>query len=167
VILQNAGKARSYGLEVEWSVQPTDNVRLFGNLAYLNIRYTDVGGASGITVASDLQRAPPITFAIGGAHTINLEQGGKVVTTINYSFQDDQKSTPTDSDALLLPAYGLLNGRVEFSPANGAFTIGAFVTNLLNAEYFVGGANYTGNVGTFHYDIGRPREFGVTGRVNF
>lgn len=167
VILQNAGKARSYGLEVEWAVQPTDNIRLFGNLAYLNIHYTDVGGASGITAASDLQRAPPITFAIGGSYTIDLKAAGRVVTTLNYSFQDDQKSTPTDSDALLLPAYGLLNGRVEFSPANRAFTVGAFVTNLLDTKYYVGGANYTGNVGTYHYDLGRPREFGITGRYNF
>lgn len=166
VILQNAGKARSYGFELEWSAQAGDHLRLFGNFAWLDIRYTDIGKASGITLKSDLQRAPPVTYSVGAAHTLDLASG-KVVTTLNYAFEDDQRSTPTDSDALLLPSYGLLGGRIDYTPAGAAYTIGLFGTNLLAKHYYVGGVDYSGNVGTAHYDVGRPREFGVSARVNF
>lgn len=168
IILQNAGKARSYGFELEYTVGVTDHFRLFGNLAYLNLRYTDIGNASGITINSDFQRAPPITFSVGGTHTLDLgSSGAKIVTTLNYSFEDDQKSTPTDADALLLHSYGLLSGRVEFTPAGKRFSLAVFATNITNERYYVGGVNYYSNVGAARYDLGTPREFGVTGRVNF
>lgn len=168
IVLQNAGKARSYGFELEYTVGVSDHFRIFGNVAYLNLHYTDIGNASGITLNSDFQRAPPITFALGAAHTLELgSSGAKVVSTLNYSFQDDQKSTPTDADALLLRAYGLLNARIEFTPAGNRFSLAAFVTNITDQRYQIGGVNYYSNVGAARYDLGSPREAGVTARVNF
>ncbi|WP_302480108.1 hypothetical protein [Sphingomonas bacterium] len=41
------------------------------------------------------------------------------------------------------------------------------MTNITNERYYVGGVNYYSNVGAARYDLGTPREFGVTGRVNF
>ena len=166
-VLQNAGKARSYGGEVEWTVQPTDHVRLFGNVAYLNIRYLDIGNATGITKDTELQRAPSLTFAIGGSHTLDMKGGGRIVSTLNYSFEDKQYSTPTLADRLLLKSYGLLNLRVEFTDADKRFSLAGFVTNLTKEKYAIGGVNYYANVGAARYDLGRPREFGVTGRFNF
>lgn len=167
ITLQNAGKARSYGAELEWSVAPIDHLRLFGNFAYLNIHYTDVGRANAITINSEFQRAPAFTFAVGAAHTIDLGSGAKIVSTVNYSFQDDQASTAGDADKLALPAYGLVNGRIQFTAADQRFSLAAYVTNLLDKKYAIGGVNYFANVGAARYDLGRPREFGVTARVNF
>lgn len=42
-----------------------------------------------------------------------------------------------------------------------------FGTNLTNTHYYVGGVNYYSNVGAAHYDLGHPREFGVTTRLAF
>lgn len=164
-ILQNVGAARTYGLELEGSLQATDHLRLFGNLAYLNARYTDVAPATGLTTDSPLQRAPEWTYGIGGAYTWELDGGGAIVATVNYAFEDDQQSAPKTS--LLLPSYGLLNGRVEFSPASGRFTIAVFGTNLTDEEYYAGGVDYTDIVGSPHYDLGRPREFGVSLKASF
>ncbi len=167
LILQNAGKARSYGFEVEYSVSVSDAVRLFGNLAYLNLKYTDIGTAKGITLNSDFQRAPKVTFAVGGAHTLELGSGARIVSTLNYSFQDDQKSTGADNDALRLRKYGLLNASVEFTDADKRFSLAAYMNNILDKKYAIGGVNYYANVGAAHYDLGAPREFGLTGRFNF
>ena len=163
--IQNVAAARSYGLELEWAVRPVDNVRLFGNLAYLNLHYTSIGAATGLTTASDLQRAPPITFALGAAHTLTLDNAGVVETTINYSFEDDQQSSPKTS--LLLHAYGLLNAHIAYTDPGKRFTISAYATNLTDQKYYIGGVDYTGLAGTRHYDVGRPREFGGSVRVNF
>lgn len=167
LILENAGKARSYGFEVEYSAAITDRFRVFGNVAYLNIKYTDVGAATAITLDSEFQRAPELTFALGGAHTLELQSGARVVSTLNYSFQDDQNSTPTDADALRLRAYGLLNGRIEFTDAAKRFSVAGYVTNITDERYDIGGVNYYSNVGAARYDLGRPREYGLTARVNF
>ena len=89
------------------------------------------------------------------------------MTTLNYSFQDDQQSTGSDQDTLRLHAYGLLNGRLELTDAKKVFSIAAYVTNLLDEQYQIGGVNYYNNVGAARFDLGHPREFGLTGRVNF
>ncbi len=167
IILENAAAARSYGFELEWAVEPVENLNLFGNFSYLNLKYTDIGGATGITLDSEFQRAPEFSFAVGGSYALELASGAEIISTLNYSFQDDQKSTPTDSDALMLEAYGLLNGRIEFTDADKRFAIAAFVTNIFDEEYTIGGVNYYSNVGAARFDLGRPREFGVSARVNF
>ena len=167
LVLQNAGKARSYGFEVEYIVAVSDAVRIFGNVAYLNLHYKNIGTAKGITLNSDFQRAPPLSFAIGGSHTMEIGAGAKIVSTLNYSFQDDQKSTGADNDALLLNAYGLLNGRIELTDGSKRFSIAAYMNNILDKKYAIGGVNYYANVGAAHYDLGTPREFGLTGRFNF
>ncbi|GAO77474.1 TonB-dependent receptor [Sphingopyxis sp. C-1] len=163
--LQNAGAARSYGFELEWAAMVTDTLRLSGNFAYLDVRYTDVGNATGITVESDLQRAPPITFSIAAAHTLKLDSGAKLVASVNFSFNDEQRSTATDADTLILDAYGLVNARIEYTDPSGRYSIAPYVTNLFDKKYAVGGVNFYANVGAARYDLGRPREFGVTLRA--
>ena len=164
-ILQNVGAARSYGAELEGSALVTDQLRLFGNLAYLNIRYTKIGAATGLTLNSPLERSPSLTFSVGGSYTLNFDGVGNLVTTLNYAHESDQQSAPSTS--LLIPAYGLLNGRLELTPAGQKFSVSLFATNMLDKQYYVGGVNYTNIVGAAHYDVGRPREFGATVRANF
>ncbi|WP_189338368.1 TonB-dependent receptor [Sphingobium sp. SCG-1] len=164
--LQNAGAARSYGFELEWSAGLSEAFRIGGSFGYLNVHYTDVGNATGITVNSDLQRSPPITFSLNAVHTRRFDSGAKLVSSINYGFTDDQRSTATDSDTLILHAYGLINARVEFTEPSGRFSIAPFVTNLLDKRYTVGGVNFYGNVGAARYDLGRPREIGLMLRAS-
>ncbi|MDP3737514.1 MAG: TonB-dependent receptor [Hyphomonadaceae bacterium] len=167
VVLQNAGTARSKGAELEWSGEVTDDFRLFGSIAYLDIKYLDVGSAQGITLATKPQRAPELTYSVGAAHTFTLGDGGRIVSSLNYGFQDDQFSTPTDSDKLLLPSYALLSARIEFTIPDEHLSIALFATNLTDEEYYVGGVNYYSNVGAAHYDVGRPREIGVTAQFKY
>ena len=159
--LQNAGAARSYGFELEWAAMVTDRLRLSGNFAYLDLRYTDIGNATGITIDSDLQRAPPITFSLAATHTVDLDSGGKVVSSVNFSFNDQQRSTATDADTLILDAYALVNARIEYTAPGGVYSIAPYVTNLFDERYSVGGVNFYANVGAARHDLGRPREFGV------
>lgn len=167
VVLQNAGTARSKGAELEWSADLTDAFRIFGSLAYLDIKYTDVGNAQGVALDSKLQRAPEWTYSIGAMHDFRFASGARIVSSLNYGFQDEQFSTPTNSDKLKLPSYALLNGRVEFTDRNDRFSISLFATNLTDEEYLVGGVNYTPTVGAAHHDVGRPREIGVGARFRY
>jgi iron complex outermembrane receptor protein len=164
--LQNAARATSYGAELETEAAVTDRFRLYGSLAYLHLRYDDTGGALGITKDSQFQRAPRFTYALGARYDQPVG-AARLSGTLNWSWQDDQKSTAQDSDALRLPSYGLLNARLEFVDPSGRWTLAVFGTNLTDKSYFVGGANYGANIGTAHYDLGRPREYGASVRYAF
>lgn len=167
VTVQNAGKARSYGGEVEASASVTPSLRLFGNMALLNIRYTSIGNATGITLNSRFEHAPPLSYSVGAAYTLHLGGGNRLISTLNYSFQDKQASTPTDPTTLLLKGYGVLNARIELRSKGERFSLAGFVTNLTDEHYAIGGVNYYNDVGAARYDLGRPREFGVSARVGF
>jgi iron complex outermembrane recepter protein len=166
-VLQNAAKAHSYGLELESDAAVAGELRLFGNLALLHIKYDSIGDATGITLDSHFERAPTVTYALGAMYEGPVADGVTYKSTLNWSWEGVQYSTPTDVDALRLPSYGLLNGRVEFTDRSTQWTVALFGTNLTNRAYYVGGVNYSSNVGAAHYDLGRPREFGASLRFRF
>ena len=165
--LQNAAKAKSDGAELEWSAVLPNNILLFGNIAYLDIKYTSLGSASGITLKSHFQDAPKLTYAAGITYDLDLSSGADITWTVNYSHHGEQYSTPTDVDQLLLKAYGLLNARVQYNSPDGKFSVALFGTNLTSQKYAVGGVNYYANVGAATYNLGQPREYGVTAQYNF
>lgn len=166
IFLENAGRAHTYGFELEAETKVTENLLLFGNASVLKAHYGSVGTANGITVDSRFQRAPLLTYALGGTYTYDLTDGAKLRSTLNWSWEASQHSTPTDNDTLVLPSYGLLNARLEYSAA-AHWTFAAFGTNLLNKTSYLGGVNYSSNVASAHYDLGRPREWAVSARYNF
>lgn len=165
--LQNAASAHSYGLELEAEAQVTDNFRLFGNLALLRLQYDSVGTANGITIDSKFQRAPRTTYAFGGSYDTDLGGGFELKASSSWSWQGVQYSTPTDSDQLRLPSYGILNARVELNRPDDGIGLALFVTNLTNKVHYVGGVNYSKTAGAAHYDLGRPREWGLTLSYSF
>jgi iron complex outermembrane receptor protein len=163
--LQNAGRAHTDGFELEAEAKVTQDLLLFANVATLSTKYTSVGNASGITVNSYFERAPTLTYGVGGTYTYDVG-GGKLRSTLNWSWQAQQHSTPTDVDTLILPSYGLLNARLEYALAKH-WTFAAFGTNLANKVYYIGGVNYGANVGSPLYNLGRPREWGLSARFNY
>jgi iron complex outermembrane recepter protein len=163
--LQNAGRAHTDGFELEAEAKVTQALLLFANVATLSTKYESIGNASGITVNSYFERAPTLTYGAGGTYTYDLASG-KLRTTANWSWQAQQHSTPTDDDTLILPSYGLLNARLEYALATH-WTFATFGTNLLNKVYYVGGVNYSANVGSPLYNLGRPREWGASVRYSF
>jgi iron complex outermembrane receptor protein len=150
-------------LEAEAKV--TQDLLVFANVATLSTKYNSVGNASGITVNSYFERAPTLTYGVGGTYTYDVG-GGKLRSTLNWSWQAQQHSTPTDVDTLILPSYGLLNARLEYALAK-QWTFAAFGTNLTDKVYYIGGVNYGANVGSPLYNLGRPREWGLSARFNF
>ncbi len=195
---QNAGDARIKGFELEGQFAVTDRLTLTGSMSLLDGHYTRVSDltyatypfgflatfpnpATGmvlpgstvilpnITLKQPLQRAPRAKVFIGGNYTQPLAGGSKLVASLNYAWTDTQNSAVTISDAVQLPAYGLLNARLEYDPPGSRWSIAAFGTNLTNAYYLVGGVDFAkgATVGETELDPGRPREYGVELRARF
>ncbi len=195
---QNAGNAQIQGFELESQFAVTDRLSLNGSLSLLEGHYTRVGDLTraiypfgylasfpnpvtglvlpgsvvnlpNLTLKSPLQRLPPVKFAVGATYSQPLPDGAKLVGSLDYSWTDKQSSAVTIDDAVELPAYGLLNGRIEYDEPRGRWSVAAFATNLTDAFYLVGGVDFAKGytVGTTELDPGRPREFGVELRTHF
>ena len=166
-ILENAGEAHIYGLELESDFAVTDAFRLRLSGAFLEGKFDRLNPGVGVTLDSPLPRLPRWSFALGGQYQVELASGAAVTANLDYSWRSKQASTASNVDSLIVPSYGLLNAQVEFRSADNRWSIAAFATNLADKEYVTGGLNLLALVGNLRWDMGRPRELGVRLRFNF
>ncbi|NGY03317.1 TonB-dependent receptor [Solimonas terrae] len=167
IFVDNAASAHSEGLELEMQAVASRHLMFFGNLALLKMKYDAIGNATGITTDSRFMRAPKVTYTLGGRYQNDIEGWFQYVLSANWNWQDDQASSATDDDSLSLPSYGLLSMRLDLKSPNDVLEFSVFMTNVTDQTYYVGGANYASSTGTARYDLGRPRETGVSLRYNF
>ncbi|MFK8018799.1 MAG: TonB-dependent receptor [Pseudomonadales bacterium] len=129
-----------------------------------------VGGVliPALTTDSELQRAPENKFTIGGMYTYNLDGGAEILFSADYLWSDKQKTLGLDT-AVTMPSYGLLNGRIQYNAPDGKWSVAAYGNNLADEFYLVGGVDFAAGytVGSRQYDVGRPRELGVSATFNF
>jgi iron complex outermembrane recepter protein len=166
IVLQNAARGHTYGFEMESAVALVENLRLLANVATLVAKYDDVGTATDVTLNTLFAHAPRLSYSIGLQHTLDTAIG-TFNSTLNWSHQGDQGSTPEQLGQIVLPAYGLLGARVEWAAPNNHWKIAAAGTNLMNKAYYIGGVDYTVNAGTEHLDLGRPREWSLSAKYQF
>lgn len=121
-----------------------------------------------IDLNTPLARAPKFKYTIGARHTLPLGNGGKLTTNADYAWVGKHK-TLSEGIAPLVPSYGLVNGRIQYTAPDERFSLALFGNNLTNKFYILNETAYdTGlTVGMRLKDPGRPREVGVELRVNF
>ncbi|HTU11533.1 MAG TPA: TonB-dependent receptor [Allosphingosinicella sp.] len=181
----NVGDARIRGLELEVQFQATPNFLLTGSMSLLDSKYTRVDGLTystfpmgfpgpsvelpNVTLDTELMRAPGLKFSLGARYTVPLPRDSNLLFSLDYAWVDEQYSSVTIADRVLMPSYGLLNGRIQYTLPGGRASIAAFATNLTNEYYLVGGTDFARGAtgGVEEHDPGRPREFGVELRFSF
>jgi iron complex outermembrane recepter protein len=195
---QNAGDARIKGFELENQFAVTQRLALTGSMSLLDGYYTRVGNltrseypfgflaslpnpATGqvlpgstvvlpnLTLDTPLQRAPKEKVAAGVRYNYPLFTDSQLVANLDYMWTAKQYSAVTISDAVEMPAYGVLNGRLQYDGAGGRWSVAAFGTNLTNKFYLLGGVDFAGGytTGTKELDPARPREYGLEAKVRF
>jgi len=194
----NAGDAHIKGFELEAQFAATERLLLTGSMSLMDGQYKRVAPLTraefpygflatfpnpdtgdvmpgstvilpNITLNSPLQRAPKSKFTGGARYSYPLDGGAKLVASIDYAWTAKQNSAVTIADAVVLPAYGVLNGRLQYDAANGKWSLAAFGTNLTDEYYLVGGVDFAKGytAGTRELDVARPREMGVELRLRF
>jgi iron complex outermembrane receptor protein len=174
---QNVASAEAQGVEVELTIAPTDSLLFNVNLGLLDTKYVGIATpVPGLTLDTEFSQAPKKTGNLGVQYTARLGGGGALTTRFDYSFSGQfwRSQIPNfRTEYYGLPSgldeggdYGLVNLRLTYVPSGAPWELAVFGTNLTN-EYYL-------NSGFFHslWDIdfasvGRPREAGVSLKVNF
>jgi iron complex outermembrane receptor protein len=161
---QNVGAAKLDGVEFEGAAALTRAFRINFGAGYLDARYTDIGTAQGITLKSELARAPKWSYTIGGQYDFRMGGDSTLSLRGDYGYKSHQQEASTDAATVLQPGYGLLNGRLTYTTGSGKVSVAVYGTNLTKARYLV-----VGNIqrGLALAAYGEPREFGVTLTTKF
>jgi iron complex outermembrane receptor protein len=171
--------ASASGLEAELSYVPNDRWQLDFALGLLDTEYLEIGdppaNGSGLQPGIPFAYAPETSHSLGLRYGLPLTRGGNLLFVGNYGWMDEyqrasaNENQPKNPDGSNKPepAYGILNARVVFEPAEGNWQLSLFGTNLTNEWYVNGGADFGFFEGTDIGTIGRPREVGVGLRFIF
>ncbi|WP_421838629.1 TonB-dependent receptor [Novosphingobium sp.] len=159
--LDNAGRARTFGLEVEASVQPVEGWTISGSLGVLDGKFND-GAVNGVSLkGKELPAARKLTTSLSTAYRRPITRSIDVLFNASWThrssgFQDVQNLFAIGGNNLIN-----LSAGVDFGP----FDLLGFVQNLGNDRYDIAfGGNRNGQSGVIR---AQGRTYGVSARAKF
>lgn len=190
LLTYNAGRAKSYGLELDtlFKATPNDELKLhvqYNKTKYDSFTYTGFGelvtgcAVTGSTVdcsGKPLMRAPLWSGTAGYAHTFDLADGAEVRASFETQFSSSYYLTTDFLPAGQQKSFAIGNFDLSFTSANRRLVISAFVHNVWNElvytqairSPFISSANTLADPqGLFTATVRPPRTFGGSIRANF
>ncbi|MDP3908009.1 TonB-dependent receptor [Novosphingobium sp.] len=194
--LANAQQVRSQGIEVDFSLRPSDRFNVYVNGAYNDAKYRKFvdapcppelsGGGSGAVIGApgvpgtnspancDIsgQRLPGVsewTFSYGAEYNVPakfLGQDGQVYLGFDGNYRSSFSSNPSPSAYTWVDGYSLNNFRLGFRTDAG-FDIFGWVRNAFDVQFFEALNVPGGNTGLITGQPGDPRTFGATIKATF
>lgn len=189
--IQNIGKSRLRGIEVDASATFFDSLRLDVGYAYLDAKVREgsppfcdptrfrCDEASFLEAGTALPFAPKNRLTVTGTYTLPLDESmGELSIGATYTHTDKQFTGHSNDSAFaagaipfnasLAPATDLLNLNLNWKRVAGSqFDLALFATNVTNEKYHVSAANGLSTLGGEFLILGQPRMYGARLRFNF
>jgi len=128
----NAGKAIGQGVDIELSLQATDNLVLSANLGLLDAEFDeDVPGYEDFQKGDDLLYSPKVAANLGLDHYAEVIANWELRTHVGYSYTDDQYLSPGYEEG----SYSLLNGRISLLSPDNNWEFALWGRNLTDEAY--------------------------------
>lgn len=173
--VDNAGKSRIYGFELETRMVPSRHFSVTAAIGYTNAKFKkyltyDLATKTYIDVANQrrLQNTPAWNGNVSATWSIDMA-GGSLALTPAISFRSDYHLFEVPTPLLDQDGYALADASVTWTSADDRFKLGVHGRNLTNKKYRVGGYNFPGAL--FGDSIigyyGPPRTVAVSAEVKF
>jgi iron complex outermembrane receptor protein len=172
--LDNIGRAKHVGVELETFWRPTDALRLDASVGYLDARflddklyYTNDGKAASY---KDQQRiyAPKWSWTLRGQYDLPLQSGASVRMSMDVNGRTDASQgagSPVDAALQALPGYTLVNARIAYNASSERWQLAFYAKNLANTAVITSPA--ADGLSGYERLYGEPRTFGLEGRMSF
>ncbi len=155
----NAGKAHSYGVELESEAKPVDRISLFFNAGYLFAVYDQYKGAGGLGVDADGNRlinAPRWTLAGGASYDLPIQVSGDLRLGADLEYQSFVFAGPLNRPQDLVPGQTFVNGTVTWTAPGARWSVQLAGRNLFNSQQPIS-SSYTPSSGIYFKNYPDPR----------
>ena len=169
--VDNVGKAEGYGLDLDITAVPVENLTFNFTGSFLETEYKEgaIAAPNGdlIDVAGNsLTRSPEISLAMGVEYKFPIQNTGMNLTpNLNWTYKSDLEFIPQAFTATGQDAYQLFNARLTLDGSDGLWALEVFGNNLAD-ETFRSHAFVTPG-GVFTATLGPPRTYGGRVRLRF
>ena len=179
---EGSGTADGFEFELIW--QATDRLMLNAGIGLIDTNYIQAGVLTGTPGGGNTNgNLPGAPFAyaadesgtLGATYDIPLSNGGRFLIVGNYGYMGEYardaayQRTLIDQNGnpVLEPAYGILNARFLYEPAQRNYSFEIWGKNLLDELYVNGGFDARDIWGYDFSIVGRSREVGVSLSFSF
>jgi len=146
----NAASAEIRGVEVDVTLIPVDSLTLKASIAYLDAQYERFNplnptlGTHFDMSGESLQNAPEWTASTSALYEFAL-WGGTAAARVEYNYTDEKYLTNLfNVPRSLIQATHLVNTNLEWTPADGRWSLSLWARNLLDERYLSSGFETTG-----------------------
>ncbi|HEX7782961.1 MAG TPA: TonB-dependent receptor [Sphingobium sp.] len=154
----NAGKAHSWGIELENDLRLSDRFSLQASGGYLKAIYDDYKGAGGNGVNADgnpLTNAPKWSLSGGGTYDLPLADIGDVKFSANAQYQSSFYSNALARPQDQVPGQTFVNGSVTWTTPDPRFSVIVEGRNILSANKPVS-SQYIPSTGVYYKNYADP-----------
>ncbi|MEZ5656380.1 MAG: TonB-dependent receptor [Sphingobium sp.] len=173
--VDNAGKSRIYGFELETRMVPSRHFSVTAAIGYTNAKFKeylayDLATGTRVDVADQrkMQNTPSWNGNVSATWSVDVA-GGSLALTPAVSFRSDYHLFEIPTPLLDQDGYALLDASVTWTSEDDRYKLGVHGRNLTNERYRVGGYNFPGAL--FGDSIigyyGPPRTIAVSAEVRF
>jgi iron complex outermembrane receptor protein len=174
--IANIPKVRSKGIEADVSFAAADWLSLTASGAYTDAKFisftnspqaperTNQGGSQNLS-GRQLPGVSKFAFSLGADVSQAVGHALEAYGHADYLHRSSFNSTATLSAYGVIPAYGLLNGRIGLRTEGGIYDLSFWVRNLTNKNFYV--ARAPGTFGLISATVGERRTFGATLRAKW
>lgn len=174
----NAAKSRIKGFEAEITALPMDGLMLTSSIGYLDAKYKNfpfidpfsISGANPQGIETNfkgnrLQNAPKWTAVFGASYTIPVGVDSSVQLNATYKYTSSKILTAIDNaNRSWVQPTNLVDANIEYSIGD-RYSLSFWGKNIFDKRYIQSSYDNFGYGALVSYQ--NPREFGVTGKVNF
>ncbi|MES2498018.1 MAG: TonB-dependent receptor [Pseudomonadota bacterium] len=174
--VDNVGKSRIYGWEMEMRAVPDRNFQVQASVGYTNAKFKEFLTLDPATLTirdfADervFQNTPKYTANVSATLGHDFDGLGRVTVTPALSYRSGYSLFEVPNPVLDQKSYQLVDLSIVWTSDDKRFSLAGHGRNLFDRKYRVGGYNFpgalTGNSIIGFY--GPPRTFTVTGEVRF
>lgn len=172
--VQNAGKARFKGLELEAQTRPIPELHFFGSAGYLKAKYLEFidGTGTDVSASKQLRYAPKWNASFGGDYTFDMGGDNQLVIGSNVKYVGDYATeSAVDYSGLrreVIPSHTSVDASITYSGHSSAikdYKISAFINDAFHGGGRIVRSSYAG---PFWFSDRVPnRTWGVELQVGF
>lgn len=159
-IVENAGESRSQGVELELTVDVTDNFVVRSSVGYLDAEITQLDdGVVGIGEGDAPALSPEWTIMVAPTYYHDLSDGGLLTASVDFSYRADMQGQSVFNPNETIDSRELVGFNVSYEPAAGDWSVSLYGKNVFNEIYDQGRLAQNGYVGIVRSND--RSEFGV------
>ena len=165
-ITENAGSSEARGVELEATVDVSDNFSLRAAVGYLDSEITQVDeNVNGVGVGDSPALTPKWTLMFAPSYYVDLDSGATLAFKADYSFRDEMQGQSVFNPNETIDSRSILGFDVNYTSVNGDWSLSLYGENVTDEVYDQGRLQQNGFVGIVRSND--RREFGLRFKKEF